>query len=176
MDELTIFGMVIGAIMGALGGLAIGRCRGRPEAGLWLGLLLGPLGWLILIVGPDHRPKCPECGGVVVKGARRCKNCGQALAELRSEPLSHVEELRCEKCTEKFPSRYWFHDEGRATRRVCVECKKTMSREALAAFLETGYEGEVSLLGEEIVISEKRIRRRPFPDLDPPPSRSEDAE
>ena len=70
--------VVVLAVFSAIG-YYIGQTKGRPTAGALLGLLLGPIGWLLLYVGPDISPKCPECGGSVVAGARRCKNCGSEL-------------------------------------------------------------------------------------------------
>ena len=61
-----------------VGGM-IGAAKGRAFAGAMWGLLLGPLGWLVIAAAPDQRPKCPECGGDVIPGASRCKNCGHLL-------------------------------------------------------------------------------------------------
>jgi hypothetical protein len=65
--------------LGALVGAAIGNSKGQAAAGAAWGFFLGPIGWLIIAFSPDTRLKCPECGGVIVKGARRCKNCGVIL-------------------------------------------------------------------------------------------------
>jgi len=65
-------------------GLLIGRARGRPLLGWILGLLLGPIGWITMAVLSDKRPKCPECLGVVVPGAKKCKSCGSTL------PIAYV--------------------------------------------------------------------------------------
>ena len=70
--------LFIWAIM-ALVGYLIGKSKSRPTAGFIWGLLLGPIGWLIIAIGPDMGPKCPECKGDVVPGARKCKNCGSDL-------------------------------------------------------------------------------------------------
>jgi predicted amidophosphoribosyltransferase len=63
----------------AIVGGMIGAAKGRAFAGALWGLLLGPLGWLVIAAAPDQRPKCPECGGDVIRGANRCKNCGHRL-------------------------------------------------------------------------------------------------
>ena len=72
--ELIIW-LVVGALVGAL----IGQAKGRPGAGTAFGLLLGPIGWLITALGPNLKPKCPFCGGEIVEGAIKCKNCGSDL-------------------------------------------------------------------------------------------------
>ena len=70
--------LVVWAIM-ALVGYLIGKSKSRPVSGFIWGLLLGPIGWLVIAVGPDMGPKCPACKGDVVKGATKCKNCGSDL-------------------------------------------------------------------------------------------------
>ena len=70
--------LAVWALM-ALVGFAIGKSKSRPTAGFIWGLLLGPIGWLIVAIGPDNSPKCPKCKGVIVKGAIKCKNCGSDL-------------------------------------------------------------------------------------------------
>ncbi len=76
---IYLFCWLISPVIGAL----IGNAQGRPGAGAIWGLLLGPLGWLLMVAVPDIRPKCPECGGVVVSGVRRCKNCGTQLSAVQ---------------------------------------------------------------------------------------------
>jgi hypothetical protein len=66
-------------ILGPLIGAAIGRNKGRLGAGLFFGFLLGPIGWLIIAVGPDNRRKCPKCIGSVPDAASKCMHCGASL-------------------------------------------------------------------------------------------------
>jgi uncharacterized membrane protein YeaQ/YmgE (transglycosylase-associated protein family) len=74
--ELTVtVGIIIGALVGAL----IGKAKGRTGAGAFFGAILGPIGWLITALGPNMKPKCPLCGGEIVEGAIKCKNCGSDL-------------------------------------------------------------------------------------------------
>ena len=68
--------IVIGCIVGGVIGLLIGKKKYRPFAGFMWGILLGPIGWLVVALGPNMGPKCSECGGLVVPGSTRCKNCG----------------------------------------------------------------------------------------------------
>lgn len=80
--ESEAFVLLLGALVGALVGRMIGARRGRERAGTWWGLLLGPLGWLIVAAGPDLRPKCPACRGPVEPDATRCRGCGEDLGEV----------------------------------------------------------------------------------------------
>lgn len=88
--------VVLWIILGALIGAAIGNIKRRPEAGFVFGMLLGPLGWLIVGLGPDVGPKCPECGGEVVEGKPKCKNCGAEVhwpeqeEEAQTDPSSRA--------------------------------------------------------------------------------------
>jgi hypothetical protein len=75
MTGATIIWMIIGLLIGTL----IGQIKGRTGAGAFFGLLLGPLGWIIIALGPNKKPKCPFCGGIIVEGAVKCKNCGSDL-------------------------------------------------------------------------------------------------
>ncbi|MEQ1904623.1 MAG: hypothetical protein ABL888_10585 [Pirellulaceae bacterium] len=74
--EIYIIIWLLWAVVGAI----IGNAKARPAAGAILGLLLGPIGWLLMMVALDNRPKCPECGGRAVQGARKCIHCGSILA------------------------------------------------------------------------------------------------
>lgn len=69
-------------ILGALVGAAIGQKKNRVGAGFFFGLILGPIGWLIIAVGPDLAPKgqaCPHCGGAMVAGKTVCQHCGREV-------------------------------------------------------------------------------------------------
>lgn len=66
------------AISGIIGS-AIASNRGQGIVGFFFGAFLGPVGWLLCALASDTRPKCPECRGIVVRGAKRCKNCGQPI-------------------------------------------------------------------------------------------------
>ncbi|HUP21317.1 MAG TPA: hypothetical protein VNB06_00075 [Thermoanaerobaculia bacterium] len=72
--------LAVWALWGIVG-FAIGKRKHRPEAGFWWGLFLGPIGWLIVGLGPNMGPRCDECGGLVVPGSRRCRHCGAELLE-----------------------------------------------------------------------------------------------
>jgi hypothetical protein len=72
-------GLVLIALIGGLVGLLIGQLKNQPAVGFGLGLLLGPIGWLIMAVMPNAGPRCPACKSVVNKGATRCVNCGSSI-------------------------------------------------------------------------------------------------
>lgn len=71
----------------ALVGAAIGQKRGRVFAGFLLGGLIGPLGWLVILLGPDYSGQfraCPYCAESVRAGAIVCKHCGKSLGSAGS--------------------------------------------------------------------------------------------
>lgn len=79
MDGLLPF-VIGGAIFTAVIGGLIGHLRGRVDEGVLLGFLLGPLGWLLVLMGKDARPKCPLCRGALeTRAVARCKHCGGDL-------------------------------------------------------------------------------------------------
>jgi hypothetical protein len=60
-------------------GMLIGQRKGRAFAGFVWAMLLGPLGWLLVILGPDMNAvkstKCPHCGGVLPLNQGKCNHC-----------------------------------------------------------------------------------------------------
>ena len=52
MTELQMLAIAI-VIMGGVGA-AIGSVKGRPVGGLILGLVLGPIGWLLVGIGKNY--------------------------------------------------------------------------------------------------------------------------
>lgn len=84
MDAMA-FWLLFWAAVGSIGGAAMGRTfRGRPRAGLFLGLILGPLlGWPLLTFLADHRRRCGDCRGLVQAEANKYEHCG---AELNAAP------------------------------------------------------------------------------------------
>jgi hypothetical protein len=71
--------ILVGWAFNTLIGYAIGSWKGAPLAGAVLGLMIGPVGWLLVAVFIDDRATCSECGGKVLVNARRCRHCGVRL-------------------------------------------------------------------------------------------------
>ena len=92
VESLLVYLALWVMIFGLLG-MAIGRRKGRSGAGFFFGALLGPLGWLLITVGPDYSAeavaakkgkKCPFCAEVVKEEAIVCKHCGRDLMQVRA--------------------------------------------------------------------------------------------
>jgi hypothetical protein len=78
-DADTLIWCAVWVAVNALIGFGLGKLRGQTGSAVALAVLLGPLGWLLIFCLHDARPKCPECGGVVVPNARKCRHCGSGL-------------------------------------------------------------------------------------------------
>ncbi|MEI8289820.1 MAG: hypothetical protein WCH99_10130 [Verrucomicrobiota bacterium] len=73
-------------------GGVIGQSRNCPAVGVLLGLIFGPLGWLLAFLN-DRREQCRECGGRLIQGARKCCHCG-------SEVINYLT-VKCPACGER---------------------------------------------------------------------------
>ena len=63
--NLLLAALAISLVSGVAGAL-LGRSRDGSANGFWLGALLGPIGWLLILVRPTQppTPKSPPVGGV----------------------------------------------------------------------------------------------------------------
>lgn len=52
--------LLVGIVIAGLIGAAIGQARGRTNAGFWWGFFLGPIGWLIVLLGPNPKKEKEE--------------------------------------------------------------------------------------------------------------------
>ncbi len=66
----------------SLGGWLLGALKRRPQPGFWLGLLFGPVGWILLLLLPRVRPACPGCGRPLEDEAKSCPHCGRVLIDV----------------------------------------------------------------------------------------------
>ena len=66
------------ALVGLVGALC-GDHRGRRIAGFWLGIFLGPVGWVAILLGTDRR--CPHCRApLLARDASVCSACGRSVS------------------------------------------------------------------------------------------------
>ena len=75
--------LIYGAIM--LGGaLAIGLWKGRVLASLLWSGFLGPIGWVIVALGPNMNAvksvDCPHCGKTLPVAQPACNHCGNQIS------------------------------------------------------------------------------------------------
>lgn len=102
---LLPFAFVLWCIMAAIG-FFLGSTKGRSSEGLLLGLLLGPFGWIIVLLLPENGMRCPECRGVIVAGAGRCKNCATPLPRTHFAPPVAPVESESERMVRELNARW----------------------------------------------------------------------
>lgn len=68
--------LIVAALTSGLVGAVLGTLRGRFFGGLLAGTLLGPFGWLLVLVSDDARRRpCTQCGEAALKVAVVCPYC-----------------------------------------------------------------------------------------------------
>jgi hypothetical protein len=80
-QDISLLSLVVGLACSTLLSWALGSSRGRGAFGFTLGLLLGPLGCLIVLLLPKDGRKCPFCLGVIPKEAVTCMHCAKDLGQ-----------------------------------------------------------------------------------------------
>lgn len=80
---LTIACALIGALLGV--------AKGRWLAGLVWGAVLGPIGWIVIVLSKTGFAECPECSRGNMPNAKVCRHCGVNLRAvgMRSERAIH---------------------------------------------------------------------------------------
>lgn len=81
-DYFFVWYLLSGWAVSGVIGYFVGSTKGRGGDGAIWGVLLGPIGWLVVLCGEDRRKSCPYCGGIIPQGpVKRCKNCGKNLMQ-----------------------------------------------------------------------------------------------
>lgn len=81
--------LISAAGLGAFVGGLVGERRGRLVGGAITGLLLGPVGWALILLGPDKRRRCGHCLEPIVDQAHVCPHCHRdpIVRPLASRPV-----------------------------------------------------------------------------------------
>lgn len=66
-------------VWGGIGGTLGQRLKNRAVAGCVWGILLGPLGLLVVVAMGGNNRKCWACKSLVPRDASRCRYCGEQL-------------------------------------------------------------------------------------------------
>jgi len=59
----------------AIGATILGAQKGNTLVGLVLGMLLGPLGLLLVALAKDNKRECPQCRERIHREANVCPHC-----------------------------------------------------------------------------------------------------
>ena len=89
MADLTMGVFLIYGLISLAVGIAIGVWKGRVFASILWSSFLGPLGWIVVALGPNMTPKttgnCPHCAHLIPVNERFCKNCNSAVVWIQGK-------------------------------------------------------------------------------------------
>lgn len=87
--EILIICLIFGLV-----GFLLGKTKGKEGVGFLLGILLGPIGWIVVLLLGGSRHKCPKCqGSLPSESVTRCMHCGAALLS-RGPKAAKAEKIR----------------------------------------------------------------------------------
>ena len=88
MDVFFFWFLPLWAVFGVVGVL-IARPKNIDKfVGCFWGILLGPIGWLVLSLMSPKGRKCPHCAEHILGEAQVCKHCGRDVEPL---PVSQLD-------------------------------------------------------------------------------------
>jgi hypothetical protein len=90
MEMLFVLGLFGGLAIAGCIGYFIGRAAGDARGGLVWGLLLGPIGWLVVLLKGSTAERCRKCRGPLKSGAR-CSRCGTKVQKAPVIPPKAVD-------------------------------------------------------------------------------------
>lgn len=76
LDPMLWIWAIVITVACALIGALIGWTKGRALAGMIWGLVLGPIGWIVIALAKSKLAECPQCGRPNAERAKRCRYCG----------------------------------------------------------------------------------------------------
>ncbi|MBS4034352.1 MAG: zinc ribbon domain-containing protein [Ignavibacterium sp.] len=85
--------LIIWAVFGFVG-MMIGNNKGAGGMGCILGLLLGPIGWIITAVSKGDKVQCPYCKEFINKAAVVCPHCHKDISEKEIINEVHRDDVR----------------------------------------------------------------------------------
>lgn len=90
MELLLILGLLSGLAVAGCVGYFIGRAVGDAKGGLVWGLLLGPLGWLVVLLKGSTAERCRKCRARL-NSPGRCPRCGAKVRPVSGIPSQAVD-------------------------------------------------------------------------------------
>jgi hypothetical protein len=90
MEMLFVLGLFSGLAIAGCVGYFIGRAVGDANAGLVWGLLLGPIGWLVVLLKSNTGERCRKCRAPL-KSRDRCPRCGTKVRPVSAIPSQAVD-------------------------------------------------------------------------------------